>query len=218
MFYTYAHYTHEGRLFYIGKGHGRRAYFFHKRNSHWNNIVAKYGKPTVKIIAKGLSETEALIHEIKLIKFYKESGENLCNMTDGGEGTSGLKLSDEHKPKISFKLKGRPGKNPSPETLLKLSLSHMGIPSKRKGIFGIVKQSPETIAKKVAALKGKLYNVKYKYTGTNKDTHETISCIGNQQIKNYGFDPARVRDCSDGKRKSHKNYTWEKEFLMDTQC
>ncbi len=218
MFYTYAHYTTEGRLFYIGKGHGRRAYFFHNRNKYWLNVVHKYGNPVVKILAKGLSEAEALIHEIKLIKFYKDLGINLCNMTDGGEGTSGLKLSDEHKQKISAKLKGRPGKKPSAETLLKLSLSHIGIPSKRKGVFGVVRQSPETIAKISLALKGRLYNVKYKYIGINKNTQESLLCVGNPQIKSYGFDPARVRDCANGKRKTHKGYTWQKEFIMDNKC
>mgnify|MGYP003350764076 CR=1 FL=1 len=63
MFYTYAHYKPEGGLFYIGKGKRRRAFQMDNRNSHWNNIVNKYGKPHVELLASWDTEEEALDHE-----------------------------------------------------------------------------------------------------------------------------------------------------------
>ena len=92
MFYTYAHYTPEGRLFYIGKGTGdsKRAYDFRHRNDYWQNVVAKYGKPIVKILAVWDEEWKAFRHEVFLIKHFKGIGESLTNMTEGGEGQTGM--------------------------------------------------------------------------------------------------------------------------------
>ena len=95
MFYVYAHYTPEGRLFYIGKGFKNRAYVFYQRGTHWNNVVAKHGSPLVKILAEFDIEQDAFAKEIELIKHYREQGFKLCNVTDGGEGTSGYKATVE---------------------------------------------------------------------------------------------------------------------------
>ena len=97
MFYTYAHYTPEGRLFYIGKGQGNRAYRLSSRGSYWKNVVTKYGKPDVQILANWDTEQEALDHEILLIDCFKDLGHKLCNITNGGEGVSGLKQSEHQK-------------------------------------------------------------------------------------------------------------------------
>ena len=218
MFYTYAHYTPQGRLFYIGKGQGNRAQRFYNRGVHWNSVVAKYGKPDVQILANWNTDKEALDHEILLIDCFKELGHKLCNQTNGGEGTSGLKLSKEHKAKISLKLKGREGKKPSPETLLKLRESHLGQVAWNKGMQGVYTQTSETIEARVKKLRGKLYNAKFTYIGTNKATMETVEFVGNPTMKNAGFDPARIRDCANGKRKSHKGYTWVKQLLGGTNA
>ena len=122
MFYTYAHYTPQGRLFYIGKGQGGRAFSFYKRGEHWNNVVAKYGKPEAQILAHWGTEKEALDHEVLLISCFRDMGYDLCNKTNGGEGTSGFKrttpvwnkgipLTDECKQKLSKTMTGRPSWN-----------------------------------------------------------------------------------------------------------
>lgn len=217
MFYTYAHYTPQGRLFYIGKGQGNRAQRFYNRGVHWNNVVAKYGKPDVQILANWETEGEAFSHEMLLIDCFKELGHKLCNQTNGGEGTSGIKYSEERKAQISLRQKGRVGKKPSAETLLKLRESHLGQVSWCKGLK-LPKQSPEVIEARVKKLRGKLYNAKFKYIGTNKATMETVEFVGNPAMKNAGFDPARIRDCANGKRKSHKKYTWVKQSLGGTNA
>lgn len=216
MFHTYAHYTPEGRLFYIGKGKSeRRAFNFYNRNKHWKNVVEKYGKPKVQVLANWDTEEEAFSHEVLLINCFRDMGYKLCNLTDGGEGTSGRKITDEHKAKISAKLKGRKGVIPSEETRKKLSLSHMGQVSYRKGVFGVYKQSKETVAKRVAKLIGNTLKSTYKYIGVNLTTGEQISFIGNKQMKDAGFDPSRIRACANGNlyRKSHRGYSWTKEKL-----
>ena len=63
-------------------------------------IVAKYGKPNVQILANWDTEEEAFSHEILLIDCFKELGHKLCNLSNGGEGPSGLKHSEESKEKM----------------------------------------------------------------------------------------------------------------------
>ena len=150
MFYTYAHYTPQGRLFYIGKGQGERAFSFYKRGSHWNNVVLKYGKPEAQILAHWKSEKEALDHEVLLIDCFRSMGHKLCNKTNGGEGTSGYRHTDEQrennrqarlgkptwnkgiacredtKKRISISKLGKAGLPMSEEAKLKISLSNKG--------------------------------------------------------------------------------------------
>ena len=95
MFFTYAHYKPEGGLFYIGKGKRRRAYAMDGRNSHWQNIVNKYGRPHVELLARWDTETEAFDHEKLLISCFRDMGFVLANKSDGGEGTSGYKHTPE---------------------------------------------------------------------------------------------------------------------------
>lgn len=102
MFFTYAHYKPEGGLFYIGKGKRRRAYAMDGRNSHWQNIVNKYGRPHVELLARWDTEIEALDHEKLLISCFRDMGYKLANKADGGTGASGYKFTDEQKKNLSL--------------------------------------------------------------------------------------------------------------------
>jgi hypothetical protein len=93
IFYTYAHYTPEGRLFYIGKGQRRRAWNCKNRNPYWNAVIAKHGKPKIEILARWKTEKEALDHEVFLISCFGQMRSQLVNLTVGGDGVSGLKHS-----------------------------------------------------------------------------------------------------------------------------
>jgi len=101
MFFTYAHYKPEGGLFYIGKGKRRRAYAMDSRNSHWQNIVNKHGKPHVELLAHWDTEQEAFEHEKVLIACFKDMGYELANKSLGGEGSSGYKFTDQQKNNLS---------------------------------------------------------------------------------------------------------------------
>lgn len=102
-FYVYEHLKpNTGEVFYIGKGCKNRAYQTRSRNNHWTNIVNKYGLE-VNIIYKNLTNQEAGQKEIDLIEFY--GLDNLCNMTQGGDGC--ISLKQESRDKISNSLKGK---------------------------------------------------------------------------------------------------------------
>lgn len=105
IFYTYVHCRKDdGFVFYVGKGHNRRAWDFSKRNRYWKNVHSKYGT-IVKIVKQFDNESEALEHEKELIKLMRGLGFDLTNMTDGGEGTCGLKKSQKECQEISDRVK-----------------------------------------------------------------------------------------------------------------
>jgi deoxycytidine triphosphate deaminase len=92
-YYTYAYLRENGTPYYIGKGTGRRA--FHK-----NHNVLRPSKDKILFLKTNLSEEDALKHEKYLISIL----DNLLNKTIGGGKGRNL-LSEEHKLKISKKLK-----------------------------------------------------------------------------------------------------------------
>lgn len=92
-YYVYLHLRlNDGRVFYVGKGKGKRAFDKKNRNVYWKNVVNKYGYDVI-IIEDNLINKDALEKEIYWIK--RIGRENLCNMTDGGEGSEGFKHSSE---------------------------------------------------------------------------------------------------------------------------
>lgn len=104
-YYTYAHFTADTKkLFYIGKGTNKRAWQTSSRNRYWKHVVKKHGR-TVEILARWNTEEEAFEHEKFLIGCLEAQ---LVNLTNGGEGTSGRKQSDEEKEKRALKLRGVP--------------------------------------------------------------------------------------------------------------
>jgi hypothetical protein len=85
--------------FYVGKGKLNRYSVIHNRNKYFKNIYNSV--PTeVEIFIENLNEKEALNKEIEFITMYKSMGYCEANLTNGGEGTSGAKISNAHKASI----------------------------------------------------------------------------------------------------------------------
>jgi hypothetical protein len=221
MFYTYSHAVPEGRIFYIGKGQGKRAHQLKYRNDKWKKIVAKYGRPTVQVLADWKTEAEALEHEMFLIQCFRDMGYSLANLTDGGEGTSGYKHTPEQVEKNRLaKLgstpwnKGIPsGLKHSEEFKQRLSKVHkdnkwrLGLPTSEK---------QKTVASTTHAnnkhAAGNTTNRKWVWIGTHIETGEVIRLVGEQSMKDAGVQHANVIKCINGDRKSHKGYTWRREL------
>jgi hypothetical protein len=166
-FYTYLHIRKsDSKVFYVGKGRGRRANSTHGRSNYWQRVVNKHGF-SAEILSFWETEDEAFEHEKLLILCFKEMKAPLVNMTDGGEGASGNYPSDETRQKMSLSHLGK--KMPkSPEHRVKISKSLQGKSPGNKGkspsdetrrLQSIAKigrvLSPETRQKMSAAHKGK---------------------------------------------------------------
>jgi group I intron endonuclease len=106
--YIYVHYRGDNLSpFYVGKGTRQnkntyksiyqRAYLKARDNKYWNRIVNKVGYH-VLIIHDNLTETQAFKMETSYINWFGR--ENLVNFTDGGDGCSGYKHTEEAKKKI----------------------------------------------------------------------------------------------------------------------
>lgn len=220
MFCTYAHYTPQGTLFYIGKGSNeRRPHYFEGRNNYWNKVVAKYGKPKVEVLAKWQTETEAFEHEKLLITCFRDLGFKLCNITDGGNGLSGYKQTAAHKLKLSKAKLGKPAWNKGlkglkswnkgvpcrDETKQKLRAANLG---KRGAVM------PETAKAKISlASIGNTKSLRYKLIGTNVQTGQESVFLGNKALAAAGFSRGNVNYCIKGERKTHNGYTWRRELL-----
>ena len=123
MFYTYAHYKPDNSVFYIGKGHGRRAWSKEYHNNHWNNIVAKHPGYKIEILAQWKTEDEAFSHEVFLIDTFRSMGIKLTNVTNGGAGVVGYKHTPES---IQKRLDAMQGFSHSEETKSKMREAHLG--------------------------------------------------------------------------------------------
>ena len=78
----------------------------YRRNYLWNRIYNELGFIS-EITHQDLCWEEACKIEQYLISFYRENSKNaLCNLTDGGEGTLGLKVPQERKELYSKMYKG----------------------------------------------------------------------------------------------------------------
>lgn len=125
-FYVYLHRkATTGEIFYVGKGRNDRCSETENRNKHWRNVVDKHGF-NVEIVYEGLQEWSSIEFEIELIALYgrKDLGLGpLVNLTDGGEGVSGLKFSEESKRKLVI---AHAGKKLSEEHKKKIGAAGLG--------------------------------------------------------------------------------------------
>lgn len=129
--------------FYVGKGLKNRPYHYIQRikcNKYpkrpvYDKVFSLYKKglkPEIEIFKKGLTEIDAFELEKELIKKYGRRDMKtgiLLNLTDGGEGTSGMKHSEEFKQKFIQRIlnnKWGVGRKLSVDAKQKISLKNKG--------------------------------------------------------------------------------------------
>jgi hypothetical protein len=133
-FYVYVLARPNGSPFYVGKGTGTRIYD-HDNEARCGhqcykcNVIRKIWRNGGQIhrytVFTTNDEQEAFDYERELISLYGRK--TLTNLTDGGEGASGLKHTEESKKKISRASTGRPSPK-SPEHRRKISETLKGHP------------------------------------------------------------------------------------------
>ncbi len=185
-------------IFYVGKGTPTRSRTSGSRNKYWKHVVTKAGGFKVHIIAANLFEQEALNFEILLIKKLREQNVKLTNITAGGEGTSGIKLSEEHKQKLR---KAHLGKKLSPEHIAKCVASKLG-----KKYTAEQKQNISN------SLKGRKLSTSHK-----AKLSKQIVCLTNNKeypsvtaaAKELGLETTNISKCCKGVFKQTKGYTFK---------
>lgn len=123
----------DGRVFYVGKGVGSRAWREGGRTEWWSRVKNAHGLK-VELCAFWPSEKDAYEHEKLLIECFREANMPLVNSTSGGDG--GWEATPELRARLSASAKGR---QHTAETKARMSASRTGR-----------KRDPEAIAKMVA--------------------------------------------------------------------
>lgn len=109
--------------------------------AHWiRQLFAAGLRPRCEIIDSGDGDWQAA--ERHWIAYYRTQGARLTNMTDGGDGTPGMRPSEQTREKMR---RSHTGRKQSPEAIEKTAAALRGR-----------KQSPEHIAKLSKARKGKI--------------------------------------------------------------
>ncbi len=245
MFYVYCYFNplkpsiiHEEGFepFYVGKGKNERSisHLFPSSiksdpNKHKTNTIKKILKtnqnPIIKIMSTHEIEEDANQAEKLLIKQYGRADQQLgplCNMTDGGEGTSGKVFTAEYRAKLSNGTKNaiaegrlqvssaftksRLGKKDSNETKQKRINSRAGYTHSEETKMKLslaqqqIRQTTEWKAKASAAQKGKKHTLEHiQKSIMNNPRSQPITFMGisylsfNQAVKTTGISPGKIR-------------------------
>lgn len=112
MAYLYRHIRlDKNEVFYVGIGSDplyKRVYCKYKRSDHWNRIV-KNSAIEIEIILDDLTWEDACKKEIEFITLYGRRDINtgsLVNLTNGGEGSLGILVTNETLQKRSIAVLG----------------------------------------------------------------------------------------------------------------
>lgn len=192
----------------------------YKKNKHFTNSINKYGWDnfTHEILFNNLTEAEAKLLEQCYIALYDTTNQDKgYNITLGGEGSNGLKRSEETKQKMREAQKGENnsfyGKKHTKETIKKMSESH-----KRENLTKeTIKKISETNRGKNNSMYGKHHTEEAKQKmseakkGKNNTRSRNIICITTNRIfftiaegaEYYNIKcPSSITECCKGKKKS----------------
>jgi hypothetical protein len=173
QYYTYAYLRKDGTPYYIGKGKNNRAFYKTK-----NEIKPPRDKSRIIFLKQNLTEEEAFKHEKYMIAVFGrkdlETG-ILYNRTNGGEGSSGLRLTEEQRKRRGEIQRGRPVKE---SVKLKIKNKLLGVKWDEQRIESL-KSAMNTEKVRKKQLEGiQKYNERgYKITTPDNEDYFVISTI-----------------------------------------
>jgi hypothetical protein len=189
-FYVYAYLRKDGTPYYIGKGSGDRVW-----NKNKGEVRPPKDKSLVIIVEKNLTDIGSLAIERRLIKWYgrKDLGTGILrNKTDGGDGRSGFKLSEESKLKISKALTGRKHTDNAKQKISKARLGkpHPQRPRTQEEINRLISVRPshhsEETRKKISDSKKGNLNPFYGKSHTDETKQKMSKALSGKNNPNFG--------------------------------
>jgi len=134
----YKHYRMDTQeVFYVGIGDRERPYSEDSRNPHWHHIVNKVGY-SIEIIKENITWEQACEWEKSEIKQLgrRDLGlGSLVNLTDGGEGSQGVIVTEERKQNVSV---GTKKAMQNPEVIQKMKDAKKDFVPWNNGLKGIM--------------------------------------------------------------------------------
>lgn len=168
LFHVYALTASQGT--YIGKASDPQSRWKHHQYRayqgaqwHFSAAIRKYGRNafTLSVLFSARDESAALAAETAIIAQERALQTHLYNLTDGGEGVSGLRFSPESLARMSRAQKGLKKPPRTPEHLARLAAANRGVKRRpesversRQARIGM-KQTAEHKARISAALRGR---------------------------------------------------------------
>ena len=195
MYYTYAYLREDGTPYYIGKGKENRIY------SKQRKVKPPKDKSRVIFLKQNLTEEEAFKHEIYMIYIFgrKDIGTGiLVNMTDGGEGASGVVRSLEFKENLR---KINKNKTLSKEHKDKLRQANIGKNNPNYGKCA----SQETKDKMSKSQMGENHHSSNWWELTFSNGNIIIICGLNTWANSNGYSVGNIHGIYNGSRKKHKD-------------
>lgn len=198
-YYTYAYLREDGTPYYIGKGQGKRLY---------KKSKGEVGKPKDKskiiFLKQNLTEEEAFKHEIYMIDVFgrKDLGTGILrNKTNGGDGSSGCKYTEERREKRKGENNPFYGKTHSEEIKEKIRQSKLG---KNNPMYGKSpsKQTREKLSKSIS---GKNNGRSNWWKIIFSDGRVIVKCGLSTWVKENGYNYSSIHGVYTGRRKIHKD-------------
>lgn len=201
-FYTYAYLRVDRTPYYIGKGRGNRAYYKYK------GTKPPKDKSRIILLKQNLTEEESFKHEKYMIAVFgrKDLGTGILhNRTDGGDGSSGLIRTEEHKSKIRKSLLGRPRSQETKEKLRKANLGKIRNPCSQEtkdkiGAANRGKKHSKESKEKIGAIWSNWWRITF-----DDNSEIVIFGLSSWCKKNSTYKKSCLLCVSSGKQKKHKD-------------
>lgn len=177
---------------YVGKGKGNRSQFHKTRANNpilkrkIDKIMALGLEPIIEIYKDNLTDDEALNLEIKLISEYGRidlGTGTLCNLTEGGEGSSGRIASEETKKLWSEQRKGKKQTEAQYKANCNRTISEETRKKQSEANKGHSRHTPEQIQAIINHNKNKIVSDKTKELWSNQRKGKQLGSINPAAIK-----------------------------------